>query len=201
VPGGSRQILGDVGRTRRDGRITHRRFAVACQHKDRSGSHANAQGDVGRFVADDERSRRVQVEIGAGPMDQARRGLPAIAGLGRGVRAMKDAVDANSRGGQGFGEMAMDVTKLVLGEQAPADSRLIRHDDQGISGTGKLPEGLDGPWEKGNLRGVGKIMPFLDERSVAIQKDGGFRHGVVTSGRIQGTVKSESAGFMATERR
>ena len=64
----------------------------------------------------------------------------------------------------------MDALHGLVSVIAPADTRLVGHDDQGQVQTPHPPQALDGPGQKHHAGRIGQIVPFLDDGAVAVQK-------------------------------
>ena len=71
-------------------------------------------------------------------------------------------------------DVSMDPVDIGLGEIAPSDARLIGHHDQGETRLAQTLQSGGGFREEFNFLGAVEVVLFVDERSVAIEKNSRF---------------------------
>ena len=139
------------------------------------------QSDIQPLVSDDERARRIEVQLANRPVHQSARRLAAIAwatvgrdGAVRMVRTIVIRVDARPAGGETRAEVAVRLLDERFREEPPRHPRLIGDDDDDEAGAIEGADGVDGPWKQRDPIQAIEIADVFDQRAVAIQKDCGF---------------------------
>lgn len=130
-------------------------------------------------VADEVRLRAVDVEAGAGGVDEAGGRLAAAACLGVGghcalgvMRAVVEGVEM----GADFLELAVhpvvDAPDVALGVVAAGDAGLIRHEDGEVAAVVDIADGLLGAGDPDEVFGAVEVVDVDVEGAVAIEEDG-----------------------------
>lgn len=134
-------------------------------------------------VADEVGLRTVDVEAGAGGVDEAGGGLAAVAVLGVGghcalrvVRAVVEGVEV----GTDFLELAVhpvvDVLDVALGVVSAGDAGLVRHEDGEVAAVVDVADGLFGAGDPDEVFGTVKVVDVDVEGAVAVKEDGFIFH-------------------------
>lgn len=129
-------------------------------------------------VADEVGLRAVDVEAGAGGVDEAGGGLAAAACLGVGghgalgvVRAVVEGVEV----GTDLLELAVhpvvDALDVALGVVAAGNAGLVRHEDGEVAAVVDMADGLFGAGDPDEIFGTMKVVDVDVEGTVAVKED------------------------------
>lgn len=134
-------------------------------------------------VADEVGLRAVDVEAGAGSVDEAGGGLAAAAYLGVGGHGTLGVVWAVVEGvkvGADFLELAVhpvvDVLNVALGVVAAGNAGLVRHEDGKVAAVIDMTDGLFGVGIPDEVFGTVKVVDVDVEGAVAVKEDGFIFH-------------------------
>lgn len=130
-------------------------------------------------VADEVGLRAVDVEAGAGGVDEAGGGLAAAACLGVGghgalgvVRAVVEGVEV----GTDLLELAVhpvvDALDVALGVVAAGNAGLVRHEDGEVAAVVDMADGLFGTGNPDEVFGTVEVVDVDVECAVAVKEDG-----------------------------
>ena len=130
-------------------------------------------------VADEVGLGAVDVEAGAGGVDEAGGGLAAVAGFavcGELCLGVMRAVVEGVKVGADFLELAVhpvvDASDVALGVVAAGDARLIRHEDGEVAVVVDIADGLLGSGNPDEVFGAVEVVDVDVEGAVAVEEDG-----------------------------
>lgn len=114
---------------------------------DQNGPAAGGSGrlDVRRLIANQDGALQVDTELIAGPKEQAGRRFAAVARLRRRVWTDQELRDAPAGRLDGLPKAQMDVINRLPADQASANGRLIRQNDELTPGGGEARQGVQRP--------------------------------------------------------
>lgn len=134
-------------------------------------------------VADEVGLGAVDVEAGAGGVDEAGGRLAAAACLGVGGHCALGVVRAVVKGvevGADFLELAVhpvvDMLDVALGVVAAGDTGLIRHEDSEVAAVVDIADGLLGAGDPDEVFGAVQVVDVDVEGAVAVKEDGFIFH-------------------------
>lgn len=134
-------------------------------------------------VADEVRLGAVDVEAGAGGVDEAGGGLAAAACLGVGghgalgvVRAVVEGVEVGADVLELAAHPVVDVLDVALGVVAAGDAGLVRHEDGEVAAVVDVADGLFGAGDPDEVFGTVKVVDVDVEGAVAVEEDGLIFH-------------------------
>ncbi len=130
-------------------------------------------------VADEAGLGAVDVEAGAGGVDEAGGGLAAGAGFavyGKLCLGVMRAVVEGVEMGADFLELAVhpvvDAPDVALGVVAAGDAGLIRHEDGEVAAVVDIADGLLGSGDPDEVLGAMEVVDVDVEGAVAVEEDG-----------------------------
>lgn len=134
-------------------------------------------------VADEVGLRAVDVEAGAGGVDEAGGGLAAAACLGVGghlalgvVRAVVEGVEMGADLLEFAVHPVVDVLDVALGVVAAGDAGLVRHEDGEVAAVVDVADGLFGAGDPDEVFRTVKVVDVDVEGTVAVKEDGFIFH-------------------------
>lgn len=134
-------------------------------------------------VADEAGLGAVDVEAGAGGVDEAGGGLAAAAGFavcGKLCLGVMRAVVEGVEVGADFLELAVhpvvDAPDVALGVVAAGDAGLVRHEDGEVAAVIDMTDGLFGVGNPDEVFGTVKVVDVDVEGAVAVKEDGFIFH-------------------------
>lgn len=143
-------------------------------------------------VADEVGLRAVDVEAGAGGVDEAGGGLAAAACLGVGghlalgvVRAVVEGVEMGADLLEFAVHPVVDVLDVALGVVAAGDAGLVRHEDGEVAAVVDVADGLFGAGDPDEVFRTVKVVDVDVEGAVAVKEDG-FIFRIHSSRRCRG---------------
>ena len=130
-------------------------------------------------VADEAGLGAIDVEAGAGGVDEAGGGLAAVAGFavcGELCLGVMRAVVESVKVGADFLELAVhpvvDAPDVALGVVAAGDAGLIRHEDGEVAAVVDIADGLLGAGDPDEVFGAVEVVDVDVEGAVAVEEDG-----------------------------
>ena len=113
------------------------------------------------------------------------------------MRAVVVTVDRRAAPRQAGRQLTMNVVEERLVDDAAGNCGLVRDDDQGVAGPLEQAQRVRRPGKHGEQLHPIEVAPLLDERAVAIKKDGGIHYGrVCISTRTDSKTRSGRRPFM-----
>ena len=148
-----------------------------AREQDAATAGVQAGQHVAHLIADHPRGAQVDPQL-VGPAEQHAGGRLAVrairaAAFGRRGGAVVDAVERRAAGREPAFQLGVDRPQPVLGEEPPADARLVGHQHPGEAGAPEPHQGLRGPGQEADPRRVGEVRHVLDQRAVAVEEDRG----------------------------
>ena len=138
---------------------------------------------VGRAIANDRRARGVNRVRRDVLIDEARRGLAAVAALARPVRADEDRIERDPLGREEPEQEVLRLPKRRLGEGVGAEAVLVRDHHEAVARGLQRDQRADDAGHELQLRErvdllVGRL---LDQRAVAVDEEGRGHRGAFAS--------------------
>ena len=162
-------------------RPRHLSRSGSCADQDASSTSRSSDADVQPLVADDERTRGIEVQIPDGAIHQAASRLPTITVMAvrldhpsRVVRTIVIRVDTCASRRETVADEPVRLLHEHLCEESSCDPRLVRDDDNDESGAIERADRINGPRKERNLIETIEIADISYQRAVPIKKHCGF---------------------------
>jgi hypothetical protein len=138
-----------------------------------------AERDVAPAVADDRAPGDVEIVFGGSLLHEARRRFAAAAAVAR-MRAPIPAVERDAVGREPARDLGVHRAHVGIAEVSTRDPGLIRDHHRRVTVVAQQPQCVDDGRQDHHALRVAEKAFVLDDRSVAVQKDGRTSHGRFT---------------------
>jgi hypothetical protein len=143
-------------------------LSVTGAHQNTAGARAAGKFDIAVTIAHDERAMQVDGVLAGRSFKHSCLRLTAIACIRRSVRAIVYGVDVGAGGFEMLGHQLVHRTYKRFRKVAPANARLICHDNHGETGLVQTPDGVRDMRQDTKPADVIQVADFFGNGAIAI---------------------------------